>query len=332
MKQKMSSNTSKLNTFWGAQIEDSQYEKILKDGHLKTLVISPLLLGESNTGLAVFGLNKAYTDLSDHEIESLSNFNNIIAVAIDRAVLYDKLTHTNAALEKANSSQQSLMRFINHQVKGFFTRSRIIFDSLKTDYKDGLSKEVQHLVDVGFETNTEAVEMVRALLDASNLKDGTMHYQKVTLNIRALIADVIKPLKELAETKGINLNTNLGSGDVMVDADITQLTQVIRNLVENSINYTHKGSVEVGLEENKKTKQAIFEVVDSGIGLTDEDMEKLFTEGGRGQRAKEQNVNSTGYGLFIAKQIVDQHDGEITASSAGEGKGSKFTVKLPLAK
>jgi signal transduction histidine kinase len=71
--------------------------------------------------------------------------------------------------------------------------------------------------------------------------------------------------------------------------------------------------------------------VDTGVGITPEDMKRLFTEGGHGAESIKVNVHSTGYGLYIAKQIAEAHGGAIRAESEGKGKGSRFIVELPLA-
>ncbi|MDE1919073.1 MAG: HAMP domain-containing histidine kinase [Patescibacteria group bacterium] len=69
---------------------------------------------------------------------------------------------------------------------------------------------------------------------------------------------------------------------------------------------------------------------DTGIGITEEDKKRLFTEGGHGKDSQKVNVHSTGYGLFIAKNIVEAHGGTIRAESEGAGKGSTFIVELPI--
>ena len=105
---------------------------------------------------------------------------------------------------------------------------------------------------------------------------------------------------------------------------------VVRNLIDNAVRYTPRGEVIVQLEcANNK---AVLHVKDSGVGITEEDKLRLFTEGGRGKESVRVNVNSTGYGLFFAKQLIEAHKGTIYAKSEGEGKGSTFTVELPLAK
>jgi signal transduction histidine kinase len=72
-------------------------------------------------------------------------------------------------------------------------------------------------------------------------------------------------------------------------------------------------------------------VKDTGVGITEEDKKNLFTEGGRGKDSVKINVDSTGYGLYSVKQIVESHHGEVWAESEGAGKGSTFYIKLPVA-
>ncbi len=232
-------------------------------------------------------------------------------------------------LQKANTQQESLMRFINHQVKGFLTRSRLIFDALKNDEYGTLTPEAKKLVNVGFDTNTQAVQMVKSLLDASNLQDGTVTYQHVNFDFRALVSDIIGQLKPTAEAKGLTLNTQVDSSkEMMVNGDLTHLAQAVRNLIENGIQYTNAGAINVSL--NVEDKKVIFKVTDTGMGLTEDDKKVLFQQGGRGEEAQKRNVNSTGYGLYITYKIIKDHQGHIKAISAGRDKGSTFEVKLPL--
>ena len=102
----------------------------------------------------------------------------------------------------------------------------------------------------------------------------------------------------------------------------------MRNLIDNAIRYTLSGSIDVALTvvEGK----IHFSVKDTGVGITDEDRPKLFTEGGHGKDSIKVNVDSTGYGLFIAKQVTEAHGGTIRAESEGAGKGSEFIVELPM--
>jgi signal transduction histidine kinase len=122
-----------------------------------------------------------------------------------------------------------------------------------------------------------------------------------------------------------------------INGDMEQLRQVFKNLIENSIKYTPRGSVTVRLTQSVADSAAdhtampkiVFSVRDTGVGLTDEDKKLLFTQGGRGKDSLKVNVESTGYGLFIARGIVEAHHGRIWAESEGRDKGATFSVELP---
>ncbi|HUD01591.1 MAG TPA: ATP-binding protein [Rhabdochlamydiaceae bacterium] len=112
--------------------------------------------------------------------------------------------------------------------------------------------------------------------------------------------------------------------------DPTHLGEAVRNLIDNSINYTQKGSITLGL--NRSGGNIIFTVEDTGVGINDEDKTKLFTQGGRGKESSKINVNSTGYGLVFVKSVAEAHHGSVRADSLGTGKGSTFTMELPAGK
>ncbi len=131
--------------------------------------------------------------------------------------------------------------------------------------------------------------------------------------------------------KGLSLTLEVDAGkQYACIGDIEKIAEhVIRNLIDNAIRYTPSGGIRVRLEERGKTLR--FSVKDTGIGVTVEDMQRLFTEGGHGKDSIKVNVDSTGYGLFIAKQVTEAHNGKIWVESAGAGSGSEFIVELPAA-
>ena len=112
-----------------------------------------------------------------------------------------------------------------------------------------------------------------------------------------------------------------------VNADETKFRQVIQNLIDNAVKYTEKGWVRTSLE--KFDSHLLITVADSGRGIPPETKELLFGEFVRDKGAA-LKAQGTGLGLYIAREIVKAHQGEIWVESEGEGKGSKFVVKLPL--
>lgn len=275
--------------------------------------------------------------LSMFFVRSIENMKYVIAGTLVLVTIFGfqlirsvkQLEQQKVRLQKANDQQQSLMRFINHQVKGFFNRTRIIFDALRSNEYGELPPQARELVETGFATDTEAINMVRSLLDAANLHDGTVEFKKIPLDFRALVSDITGQVQDVAKTKGLTLTVE-AKDEARVFGDLTHLAQAVRNIIENAIQYTERGVVQVVL--NTQQGNAVLTVTDTGLGLTQDDMRRLFTQGGRGEEAKRRNVNSTGYGLYITKKIVSAHGGTVTVASPGRDKGSTFTIMIPLMK
>jgi signal transduction histidine kinase len=100
-------------------------------------------------------------------------------------------------------------------------------------------------------------------------------------------------------------------------------------MIENSIKYTPAGKIMVGLENTGG--KALLSIKDTGLGISEEDKKNLFTEGGRGKDSIKVNVDSTGYGLYTVKMVVEAHKGRVWAESRGAGLGSQFYVEIPTA-
>lgn len=252
----------------------------------------------------------------------------IMGLIIVRSVKKEIVQREELAI--ANENQQLLIRFITHQVKGFFTKSKMVFASiLEGDVGEAPAPMIE-LVKTGMDSDNKAVEMVQEVLKASSLRSGQMNFTFEETNMNNFIKDLAEGFKDIAVQKGLQYEVNLPTEAVSSKIDKLQLTQVIKNLIDNSVKYTLSGFVKVNLK--KTGGNLLFTVHDSGVGLSDSDKAKLFKEGGRGDESLKVNVNSTGYGLFIVKKIVEGHGGKIWAESVGRGHGSTFCVELPLIK
>lgn len=231
-------------------------------------------------------------------------------------------------LQETNDRQEGLIHFIGHEVKGFLTKAEGAFASLADGDFGVLPEELKPFVESSLSETRHGVESVSSILKASNLKKGTVLYVKEPFDFKALATEVVDKSKSAAEKKGLMLSFIAGDEHFSFTGDRGEIgDHVLRNLVDNSINYTPSGSIIVSLK--KEPGKILFSVQDTGIGISDEDKNRLFTEGGHGKDSQRVNVHSTGYGLFIAKQITEAHGGTIRAESAGQGKGSTFTAEFP---
>ena len=118
-----------------------------------------------------------------------------------------------------------------------------------------------------------------------------------------------------------NVVNKISAGEV-----VERPSSILKELLENAIDAE---ATEISVSIEGSGIESIT-VEDNGVGITPEDMRRLFTEGGHGKDSIRVNVHSTGYGLYIAKKIVEAHGGKIWAESEGQGKGSRFIVELPI--
>lgn len=230
-------------------------------------------------------------------------------------------------LEKSNKQQIILIHFITHQIKGYVTKSRNIFSMIMEGDYGKVPEAMTPLVQEGFNSDTKGVNTIQEILNAANIKSGKVTYAQAPYDLKELTEEIIRDLKPAADTKGLDFTFETAGDTFMVTGDRPQMQNALRNLIDNSIKYTPSGSVKVTLaKENGKLH---FMIQDTGVGITAEDMAHLFTEGGHGKESQKVNVESTGFGLYIVKNIIEAHKGKVWAESEGAGKGSKFIVELP---
>ena len=148
------------------------------------------------------------------------------------------------------------------------------------------------------------------------------------INLKEIVLKSLAEKKVQAEAKGLQMENNIEDGSYDVMGDALWLKESVNNFIDNAIKYTKIGKITLDLKDgNGKVK---FSVTDTGMGITKEDKKNLFTEGGRGKDSVRINVDSTGYGLYSVKLVVETHKGRVWAESE-EGKGSTFFMELPAA-
>lgn len=233
-------------------------------------------------------------------------------------------------LGETNARQEGLIHFISHEVKGFLARYMSAFAGLTEGDFGALPPPALAIAQQLLPQTREDVRMVTDILQASNLKKGTISFKKEPFDLKALVEKRFAALKPAAEEKDLAMTLSIdgAAAPYAVTGDEAQFgDHVLQNLIQNSINYTPTGKVEVSL--GKEDGRIVFAVKDTGVGITEEDKQRLFTEGGHGKESIKVNAHSTGYGLYIAKEVVEAHGGTIRAESEGAGKGSRFVVELP---
>ncbi len=237
-------------------------------------------------------------------------------------------------IEMLNTQLDSIVHLVSHEVKGALGKSRMVFNEIIDGDYGTPTPQIATLVSTADGDVKRTVDMVMDILNSANLKRGTLTLDKKAFDLKDAVQEVVAGLTPEATSKGLYLRVDIPEGtNFMYTGDKEKIVQhVLRNLVDNSIRYTPTGEIVIGLSGGSKNGDSlgkiIFSVKDTGVGITEEDMPRMFTEGGKGHDSTRVNVHSTGYGLYFAKVIVEAHGGKIWVESEGKNKGSQFYVEF----
>jgi signal transduction histidine kinase len=175
-----------------------------------------------------------------------------------------------------------------------------------------------------------ATRLIDDLLDASRIDRGKLELRRQTVRLESIVECAIETARPNIDAKSHYLLVRHAPDDVYVDADPTRLSQVIANLLNNAAKFTPAGG-RIVLSARAKAGFATIRVRDNGMGIAAEDLQAVFEMFVQLESGKAQAGTGLGLGLALARSLVSMHGGEITARSAGPGKGSEFRIRLPLA-
>ena len=171
--------------------------------------------------------------------------------------------------------------------------------------------------------------IVEDLLTLSRADTGELTTETEEVDLSCLARGVWEDLQLLAQEKGVRLSF-MDDGIAKVEGDPLRLRQLVLNLVENGVKYTPSGGeVELRVKEDRDSGVAKIEVSDTGVGITQEDVQHVFDRFFRVDKARSRKTGGTGLGLSICKWIAEAHKGQIEVQSE-LGKGSTFRVLIPI--
>jgi CheY-like chemotaxis protein/two-component sensor histidine kinase len=166
------------------------------------------------------------------------------------------------------------------------------------------------------------------LLDVSRITRGLTVLEKERLDVRRAVEDAVESTRPIVEERGHRLEVSLPSEPVWVDADSARLEQILTNLLTNAARYTGTGG-RIRVRAARESGEAVIEVEDTGQGIPAAELPGIFDLFSRGHHPGRAD-GGLGLGLTVVKSLTELHGGEVSAVSEGEGKGSRFVVRLPL--
>ncbi|HEX7997576.1 MAG TPA: ATP-binding protein [Pyrinomonadaceae bacterium] len=238
-----------------------------------------------------------------------------------------ELNEANAKLRELAELKEEFLALTTHDLRSPLTVISGVISFFTSGRLGELSPEQQNMVAM-MERNTQSlIELVNDLLDASKLESGTMRLDVTSIDLRGLLDELRETMEPLAREKEILLQEELAPDLPPVEADRTKLRRILVNLLSNALKFTPKGGrVEVrAAMEGERIK---LTVADTGVGIAPEDVKRLFDKYEQARSRATRGEKGTGLGLYITRQLVELHGGEIQVKSE-PGRGSTFSFTLP---
>jgi len=237
------------------------------------------------------------------------------------------LETTNKKLEQIDTARREFLSFASHQLRAPMTvikgYANLIVDKNYLDNPERAKPILYKIIN----STDQLDRLIKNFLDARAIEEGKMNYSFEPIDFVSLTSSVVDEFKSLAADKNLSLSFNSVKPVITVNADQMKLRQVIQNLVENAIKYTDNGFVKITIED--KGSSVLFGIADSGRGVSPQIKDRLFEQYVR-EKEGDHEIQGTGLGLYIAKEIIHAHNGKIWVESEGENKGSKFYIELPI--
>lgn len=230
-------------------------------------------------------------------------------------------------LENLDKARNEFVSNASHELKTPLSSMKILTESLLHSDIDDPAIYTEFLTDIDNEID-RLNAIITDLFSLVHMDDGYIQIKNEPIVVQELVLKSIKGLQILAEKRDIELTASFDDEELIIEGDEMKIQQVIINIVDNAIKYTPDGG-KVWVEAYKGIDSAIIKVSDTGIGIPQEDILKIFDRFFRVDKARSRETGGTGLGLSIAHKIVLMHDGNIHITSK-EGKGSTFYVELPL--
>lgn len=264
-------------------------------------------------------------------------------------LLAKDLEVANERLKELDQLKSEFVSIASHQLRSPLTAIKgyasLILEGSFGKAPPAIGEAVGKMLD----SSSRLVLIIEDFLNLSRIEQGRMKYDFAPTDVETLVKSVVDELSPSIKTAGLSISfTTDNKPPYKSNLDVGKIKQVIGNIIDNSIKYTPRGSIQVSLKkETQNAKRVTYNaevegvqnmesqndkilitVADTGIGISKETLPTLFEKFSRAKDASKTNTTGTGLGLYVAKQMVEAHGGKIWAESDGVGKGSSFKVEL----
>ncbi len=314
--------------------EDPDYK--IANEYIATELVVPLIRSGRRLGtLNVLSDERNAFDQDDILLaESLAE---ALGLALDNASLHKDLTFAKEAAESANLAKSEFISVVSHELKNPMTSIRGYADLLSSGVVGEMSPQQENFIQT-ISTNVGRMQtLVSDLTDVSRIESGHVHMDFDAVPLVDVVGDVVRTMSGQMEAKGQELVISTDDDLPLVWGDRNRLVQIMANLVSNAYKYTPKnGRIEIKLANQlhavngENESVVLVSVIDDGIGISDEDQQKMFEKFYRAPDREARSSPGTGLGLNITKNLVELQNGRIWFESEFR-EGTTFHFTIPIA-
>ena len=292
-----------------------------------TMVAVPLM--REGTPIGVFALSRrSVRPFTERQIKLLTIFSDQAVIAIENVRLFDEIQDKSRQLAEASQHKSQFLANMSHELRTPLNAIIGVTEMLRED-AEALKQDLEPL-DRVLGAGRHLLALINDILDLSKIEAGRMELQLEDFALAPLIDGVVKTVEPLAAKNANHLAVRCDGAIGSLHADSMRLRQALLNLMSNANKFTERGTITVHAQQAQENgcDWVTIAVADTGIGMTAEQMGKLFQEFSQADASTTRKYGGTGLGLAISKRFCQMMGGDITVESE-VGRGSTFTIRLP---
>ena len=306
---------------------DERMARMATISHTRSFLGVPLLREGVTIGVLLLQ-RSAVQPFTDKQIDLATTFADQAGIAIKNVRLFDEIQDKSRQLAEASQHKSQFLANMSHELRTPLNAIIGVTEMLRED-AEALQQDVEPL-DRVLGAGRHLLALINDILDLSKIEAGRMELNLGTFALPPLIDEVVKTIEPLAAKNGNQVAVHCDAAIGMMHADQMRLRQALLNLISNANKFTEKGTVTIAAHQEQENSRdwITLSVADTGIGMSPEQMGKLFQEFSQASSTTASKYGGTGLGLVISRSFCQMMGGDITVASE-LGKGSVFTVRLP---